>query len=115
MGELTAQITERGRAAKTDAVARRRKLAHDVRAAREKLTSSIGLERVFDYEFVRLFAEYRMSASALLFGLTLTIAAVSTFWVPLQELGLSFALVLGAIGLMGALSQRFLRQNPEDV
>src|SRR5918997_6377534 len=85
MSELTA-ITEPGRGRKADEVARRRRLAHDVRAAREKLTSSIGLERVFDYEFVRLFAEYRLGASVPLFGLTLTMAAVATFWVPVQDL-----------------------------
>ncbi|HEX2725168.1 MAG TPA: sensor histidine kinase, partial [Beijerinckiaceae bacterium] len=66
MGELTAQIIQRGRGADTKEVARRRKIAQDVRSAREKLTSSIGLERAFDYELVRLFAEYRFGGSVLL-------------------------------------------------
>jgi two-component system cell cycle sensor histidine kinase PleC len=113
MSELTAHI-QRGRGL-AEQVARRRKVAHDVRAAREKLTSSIGLERVFDYELVRLFAEYRLGASLLLLALTVTIAATATFWLPLRELGLWFGLAVSAIAVMAALSHHFLRQNPEEV
>ena len=115
MSESTAQVMGRGRGNVADEAVRRRRLAHDVRAAREKLTSSIGLERIFDYEFVRLFAEYRVSASALLFVLTLTIAAAATFWIPLQDLWLHFTIVLSATAIMASLAHRFLRQKAEDV
>jgi two-component system cell cycle sensor histidine kinase PleC len=114
MIELTAQASGRGQAPVAGQAARR-KLARDVRAAREKLTSSIGLERIFDYEFVRLFAEYRVSASALLVVLTLTIAAAATFWIPIQDLWLSVTVVLSATAIMASLAHRFLRQKPEDV
>jgi two-component system, cell cycle sensor histidine kinase PleC len=114
MSDLTA-ITIAAGAAKADEVVRRRRMAHEVRAAREKLTSSIGLERAFDYEFVRLFAEYRLSASMVLFGLTLAIATATTFWLPLGDLAFCFALVLSAIAFMAGMSRYFLRQNPEEV
>ena len=42
-------------AADANAVKQRRKVAHNVRTARERLTSSVGLERSFEVEFLRLF------------------------------------------------------------
>ena len=115
MSDSAALVTSRGRADSAGEVVRRRKLAQDVRAAREKLTSSIGLERIFDYEFVRLFAEYRVSASALLFMLTLTIGAAATFWIPLQELWLGFAIIAAATAILASQAHRFLSQKPENV
>jgi two-component system cell cycle sensor histidine kinase PleC len=115
MGELTAQVIQRGRGVDTTDLARRRKLAQDVRTAREKLTSSIGLERAFDYELVRLFAQYRVSASIPLFMLAGAIAVTATFWVSFQGLAFWFTLALLAIALLGALTQYFLRQDPEAV
>jgi two-component system cell cycle sensor histidine kinase PleC len=115
MSELTAQMMAGVRGGAGGEAVRRRKLAQDVRAAREKLTSSIGLERIFDYEFVRLFAEYRVGASALLLVLTVTIGAATAFWVPLQDLWLPFTIVLSAIAIMASQAHRFLRQKPEDV
>jgi len=49
MNELTADDIQRGQGTASDDVSRRRRIAQDVRAAREKLTSSIGLRRAFDY------------------------------------------------------------------
>jgi two-component system cell cycle sensor histidine kinase PleC len=115
MGELTAQIIQRGRGADTKEVARRRKIAQDVRAAREKLTSSIGLERAFDYELVRLFAEYRFGGSVLLCVLATTIAAIATFWTPLHIFLVWFGAAAAAIGAMAALSRAFLRLSPDAV
>jgi two-component system cell cycle sensor histidine kinase PleC len=115
MGELTAQIIQRGRGADSDEVSRRRKIAQDVRAAREKLTSSTGLERAFDYELVRLFAEYRFGASVLLCVLATTVAAIATFWAPLHSLALWFCIAAAAIAVMAGLSHRFLGQSPDAV
>ena len=115
MGELTAQIIQRGRGVGADEAVRRRKLAKDVRAAREKLTSSIGLERAFEYELVRLFAQHRVGASWLLATLAVVMAATSTLWVPIRDSGLRFALVLAAIVAMTALARRFLRHEADAV
>src|SRR3954471_3379647 len=114
MGKSTAQGIERGRGEAHDP-ARRRKLARDVRSVRERLTSSTGLERAFDYELVRLYAQSRVSASGPLFILALAVAAVSTVWIPLHNTALSLTLVVTGMALMLVLAQRFLREDPEGV
>jgi two-component system cell cycle sensor histidine kinase PleC len=83
MGELTAQIVERGRGPALEGFARRRRLAQDMRTAREKLTSSVGLERSYEYELVRLFAQYHSGSSILLLVLAAGIAGMSTIWLPI--------------------------------
>src|SRR4051794_8874160 len=115
MGELTAQMIQRGRGPPSGDVAHRRKIVQDVRAAREKLTSSIGLERAFDYELVRLFAQYRVGASIPLFALLAAMACAATIWTPLRDGAVGFLAVLFAMAITLALSQRFLRQDPDEV
>jgi two-component system, cell cycle sensor histidine kinase PleC len=115
MGELTAQIIQRGRGAASEDVARRRKISLDVRSAREKLTSSIGLERAFDYELVRLFAQYHVGASIPLFALLAAMACAATIWAPLRNSAIGFLVVLSVMAITLALSQRFLRQDPDEV
>jgi two-component system cell cycle sensor histidine kinase PleC len=114
MSRSTPQTIERSPPASQDG-SRRRRLAKDVRDVRERLTSSIGLERAFDYELVRLFAQYRTSASGPLFGLALAIAAVAAIWIPFQSTALWFILVVTGMALMLTLAQRFLREDPESV
>src|SRR3954451_23110621 len=99
MGEVAAQMIQRGRGAASGDLAQRRKIAQDMRAAREKLTSSIGLERAFDYELVRLFADYRLGASIPLAMLALAVTAAATAWLPLETLVLPLLVVLGSVGL----------------
>src|SRR3954466_9002175 len=115
MGELTAQMIQRGRGAASGDLAQRRKIAQDMRAAREKLTSSIGLERAFDYELVRLFAQYRVGASIPLFALLAALACAATLWTPLRNSVVGFLIVLIALSVALALSQRFLRQAADAV
>ena len=115
MGQSTAQMIGRVRGPASDDGSRRRRLAKDVRNVRERLTSSIGLERAFDHELIRLFAEYRTSASVPLFGLAAAISAVATVWIPLQNALLWLILVTAAMALMLTLSQRFLREDPDSV
>jgi two-component system, cell cycle sensor histidine kinase PleC len=114
MSRSTPQIIERSLPASPDG-SRRRRLAKDMRHVRERLTSTIGLERAFDYELVRLFAQYRTSASLPLLGLAAAIAAVATVWVPLPSTGLWLALVVSAMALMLILSRRFLDEDPDNV
>ena len=90
------------------------KISH-VRSAREKLTSSIGLERAFDYELVRLFAQYHVGASIPLFALLAAMACAATIWTPLRNSAVGFLVVLSVMAIMLALSQRFLRQDPDEV
>ncbi|KPQ09716.1 MAG: two-component system, cell cycle sensor histidine kinase PleC [Saliniramus fredricksonii] len=93
---------------------RRRKAAHNMRAARERLTSAVGLERSFELEFLRLFAQYRTGAAIPLFVLAAAGGAVASFWLPLETAGLLFGVIALTIGLMVMLSRRLLRQGEDD-
>lgn len=115
MGELTAQMIQRGRGAASEDVARRRAVAKGVRAAREKLTSSIGLERAFDYELVRLFAGYRIAATLALLVLALALGATALVWLPPAFVLVWVTLVLSAMAVMLGLCRAFLRQPPATV
>ena len=115
MAELTAQMIQRGRHAASGDIVQRRRVAHDVRTAREKLTSSSGLERTFEYELVRLFAEYHRSSSALLFILAVAIAAVSTRWVPIGLAAGWLVVMTSTLGIALILAQTFLRSDPAEV
>jgi two-component system, cell cycle sensor histidine kinase PleC len=115
MAELTAETIQRGRGADQKHVAKRRKIAHDVRTAREKLTSSIGLERAFDYELVRLFAKYRVSATIPLMFLALAVSATSAIWVSLFTAVVTSGLLLTGVTVMLILSRQYLRQESETV
>ena len=48
MPELTAEQVQRGRGPDPSVLARRKLINREVRSAREKLTSSTGLQRAFD-------------------------------------------------------------------
>ncbi|MEJ1935705.1 hypothetical protein WDZ92_36395, partial [Nostoc sp. NIES-2111] len=84
MTELTPEIIQRGRGADPEAVAQRRRATRELRALREKLTSTTGLERAFDHELLRLFAETHRNASTLLL-LAIAIGAASSIWLDLAR------------------------------
>ncbi len=115
MTELTAEMIQRGRGPDPADVARRRKLAQDMRSAREKLTSSTGLQRAFDYELIRLFARYRQGAAIALFALALATAAMACIWVKPQDVMLWLSIVCSAMAAMAILCRRLLVQPPEAV
>ncbi|MDJ1159796.1 HAMP domain-containing sensor histidine kinase [Chelatococcus sp. SYSU_G07232] len=116
MTELTAEMIQRGRGGADPAeIARRRRLAQDVRAARERLTSSTGLQRAFDYELVRLFSQYRLGAFVPQIVLAAAIAAMACAFIAAQAAALWFLAVTGALAAMVMLSRRFLTQAAEDV
>ena len=77
MAEVTAEQVQRGRGPDPTAVARRKLVTREVKSVRERLTSSTGLERAFDNELLRVFAEYRMNGSVGTLVLALAIAAAA--------------------------------------
>ena len=115
MSELTAQIVEQGRGPAAQGVAQRRRLAQEMRSAREKLTSSVGLERSYEYELVRLFAQYHSGSAILLLILATTIAGVATFWLPIGVVAAWLVVVALSLGTMLAFCGRFLAAGPEGV
>jgi two-component system cell cycle sensor histidine kinase PleC len=115
MGELTAQIVQQGRGPALQGIVHRRKLAKEMRSAREKLTSTVGLERSYEYELVRLFAQYHSGSAILLLVLAAVTAAVSSLWVPLGLASAWLCIAVLVIGTMLLLSQRFLATPAESL
>jgi two-component system cell cycle sensor histidine kinase PleC len=114
MSELTAEMIQRGRGPDPADVARRRKVTQDVRAARERLTSSTGLQRAFDYELIRLFARYHVGGSLATLILAATVAGLSTVWISVREAVIWMSIVMAAMALMLILSRKFLAEQPDD-
>lgn len=94
---------------------RRRKAAHNMRAARERLTSAVGLERSFELEFLHLFAQYRTGAAIPLFVLAAAGGGVASFWLPVETAAFFFLVIALAMGLMVMLSRRLLRQGEDEI
>ena len=115
MSELTAQIVQQGRGPLLQGGVQRRKLAKEMRSAREKLTSSAGLERPNDYELVRLFAQYHCGSSILLIALAGVVAAVSLLWLPTGVAGAWFACTAAVIVMIRLVAQGFLATSSDEV
>jgi len=113
MSDLTAEMVQRGRGPSSEELALRRGIAREMRSARERLTSTSGLSHAFDYELVRLYAEYRAGAAIPLALLAMALAGASAFWVSAATAGTWCAGVLAALGLTTSLARRFLRQDKE--
>ena len=115
MADLTVEMVQRGRGPSSQEVAKRRGIAREMRSVRERLTSTSGLERAFDYELLRLYAQYRVGAGIPLLLLALVIAAASSIWVPGVKVAMWSAGALCAGALMTLSCHRFLRQAPESL
>ncbi len=115
MSDLTVEMVQRGRGPSTQEAARRLGVAREIRSAREKLTSQTGLERAFDYELLRHFAEYRAGAGLALALFAAALATAATFWIA-PPVAASWALaVLLMIVINTALSRRFLHADPATI
>ncbi len=108
MGEVTAEMIERGRTSGRGFDADRRRVAAEVREARERLTSSGSGHRAFDVELLKLYARRRKASIPGLALLGVALAAVALRW-TVPSLALMW-LSLGAAGLLGAygLADAFL-------
>ncbi|MFN3855506.1 MAG: MFS domain-containing histidine kinase [Phreatobacter sp.] len=102
------------RAARADEHAQNRKrVIRQVRDARDRLTSSTGTRRTFDFELMRLYAQNKLSA-----GLAVVLLAVATGWVaawianPLVG-AIGAGVVLLIHGFVLLLARSFMRLDPE--
>ena len=86
-----------------------------MRSAREKLTSTSGLERAFDHELLRVYAQYRAGAGIPLGVFAVAMAGAAVVWVPLVVAAGWALCVFVAISFNTALSRRFLRVPAEEV
>jgi two-component system, cell cycle sensor histidine kinase PleC len=90
---------------------RRRKVAQNVRSTRERLTSSVGLERSFEAEFLRLFAQYRVGAAIPLLVLAAAVGGAASVWLSLDEVGLALGIIVLAMVIMIGLARGLLRHD----
>lgn len=115
MTQLTAEMIERGRGADPAETARRRRSASEIRAVRERLTSSTGLQRSFDEELLRLFAQQHRGATLSLVVLAAAIGAAAALWVDVKPLLFWLLIVMTSTALMGVTARLFLQLAAEDV
>jgi two-component system, cell cycle sensor histidine kinase PleC len=82
MTQLTADIVDQKKAHESRRDHARRDTKNAIQTAREKLTSSSGLDRTFETETLRLFANAKISACFTLGVYSALIALGLCFWVP---------------------------------
>ncbi len=98
-----------------DRIGQRRQLGRNIQSVRERLTSASGLERSFESELIRQFAQKSTSASgALLAGLIILVGLIGSVWIPapLMAMWASAALVICALQYL--LARRVLRRLEGD-
>lgn len=115
MAEVTAEQVQRGRGPDPYALARRKVVTREVKSVRERLTSSSGLVRAFDYELLRQFAQYRMNGSVGTLVLAICVAAAACLWVPVYKVTPWLSAVILSSGIIVILCRRFLAQATGDV
>jgi len=117
MSEVTAEMIERRSEAEAEATQRRRDLQRQLRDTRERLTSSTGLNRAFEYELARQFAASRSSAAPglMVFALATALSLGLGKWVTAPRLFMWSATTLTAIALTLAICRIFLAKPPEAV
>ncbi len=110
----TAAEIERKQAAAERATKHRRGMQRTVKDAREKVSSSTGLNRAFELELAREFAQNHVSASLALMPFTMVIAGTTLAWSnPLHSLSW-LTLALGVLVLQFFACQRFLNTDHTD-
>ncbi len=107
MPDLTAEMVQQGRGPSSQEAALRRSLARQMRSARERLTSTNGLERAFDAELMRLYARQRAGARIPLGLLAVAIAGASLIWIPPTAAAFRCAVVLCVLGVVSSVSRGF--------
>ncbi|WP_264050934.1 sensor histidine kinase [Methylobacterium flocculans] len=115
MTDLTAEMIQRGRGPSVQEAARRRDVARDMRSARERLTSTSGLERAFDYELVRVYAQYRAGAAIPLALLGLAVAGIAALWTPPVLAAAWGVCIVATVTFTKLLTRGFLAQDPAQV
>jgi len=115
MTDLTPEIIQRGRGADPEAVARRRQVNSQLRAVREKLTSGSGLERAFDYELLRLFAETHRSSLAAMLLLIVIVGVTCLIWLDVAKILLWMLVAMASATCLALVAKRFLRLEAEKV
>jgi two-component system, cell cycle sensor histidine kinase PleC len=115
MTELTPEMIARGRGADPAEVKRRRRQTWELRAVRERLTSSTGLQRAFDHELLRLYAETQRNAATTMLLLAAAIGGAATIWLGAAPVVLWLTVISFAVSFSLILCRRFLRTDGRGV
>ena len=115
MTDLTPEIIQRGRGADPQAVAKRREAHSQLRAVREKLTSGSGLERAFDYELLRLFAETHRGSLAAMLLLIVIVGVACTIWLDVPRILLWMLVAMSVATVVAFVAGRFLKLDADTV
>jgi two-component system, cell cycle sensor histidine kinase PleC len=108
MTEVTAEMIERGRGHDPQAASRRRRLASQMRAARERLTTSDTGLRGADVELLRAYAAMRVNAVVGASALILLAALLSLYIAPAQRVLLWLVAAFGSLLLARGVALRLL-------
>jgi len=115
MGEVTAEMIERGRKGDPAEAARRRKMSIKLKHARHALTSDAADDHGPYDSMVRLFAQSIQSATPAIVALTLVVGAAAHIWVALPPAAIWSAAALAVTALRYGLAAAYLKQrNPEE-
>jgi two-component system cell cycle sensor histidine kinase PleC len=108
MSDLTAEQIQQGRGPDRKALAARRRLANEMRSARERVASNSGFGHAFDIELIRLFAQQQIGAVPLEVVLLASITAIAAFWIAPAVILRWVVIVLIGLAMMVATSRRLL-------
>ncbi|MFM9974879.1 MAG: sensor histidine kinase [Beijerinckiaceae bacterium] len=114
MTKLTADIVERRKANDDRRALDRRETKSTIQSAREKLTSVSGLDRAFEFETLRLFAQSKISACFTLGLYSALIALGLTLWAPAIYSVLWCSICSSTFVLGALMSKRFLAKATEE-
>ncbi|MGH6795805.1 MAG: sensor histidine kinase, partial [Methylocella sp.] len=108
MTDVTAEIIALGCAVDPAAANRRRRLAAEIREARENLRPSASSLAGFDIELLRLFANGRRSSGPAMAVLGGVAAAAAATWVAMDAVMIWLALDFAALGVAYLIAGKFL-------
>ncbi|HRE22258.1 MAG TPA: HAMP domain-containing sensor histidine kinase [Rhabdaerophilum sp.] len=110
----TATEIERKQLAADHANRKKRGIQRAVKDARERITSTSGLNRAFEQELAREFAQNHISASLALLPYTFVIAGTSLSWTRPTLAMAWLTLGIGALVVQHFISNRFLKAEVRD-
>ncbi len=95
MGEVTAEMIQKGRGLEPATAQARRKRAVEIQQTREKLASDGAGRRIFDVELLRLYAQSHCGAWPVITLLAASVGGLSLMWLQITD-------VMGWMALIGA-------------
>ena len=115
MSQITAEMIEKGRGVSATTAAQRRRNQQNMRAARERLTSSGTGQRTFDLELLRLFARNQRVVVLIQAALVCIWAAALPVWLPPLMVLPWLALAAAGLGTAFLLARQLERADPPSV